>query len=92
MKADGVTGDERLSFINSAHAMLPNGKKGADLFRYLRTLTSSNGDNRRDVVATVFCGVQNRMITQLATDILQQEKRIAKIMGNNQRLLAKHGA
>ncbi|HVM47122.1 MAG TPA: class I SAM-dependent DNA methyltransferase, partial [Candidatus Acidoferrum sp.] len=41
----------------------PNGKKGAGLFRYLRTLTSSNGDNRRDVVATVFRGVQNRMVS-----------------------------
>src|SRR5262245_56064341 len=30
-------------------------------FRYMRTLTSSNGDNRRDVIATVFKGVDNRM-------------------------------
>lgn len=41
--------------------MLPNCKKGPGLFRYLRTLTSSNGDNRRDVIATVFQGVDNRM-------------------------------
>jgi hypothetical protein len=30
-------------------------------FAYLRGLSSSNGDNRRDVIATVFKGVDNRM-------------------------------
>ncbi len=60
-KADGVTGDELLAFINNEETTLPNGKKGAGLFYYLRNLTSSNGDDRRDVVATVFKGIQNRM-------------------------------
>lgn len=60
-KADGITGDELLAFINSEETTLPNGERGAGLFRYLRTLTSSNGDNRRDVIATVFKGVDNRM-------------------------------
>ena len=41
--------------------MRPDGKKGPGLFAYLRTLSSSNGDNRRDVIATVFKGVDNRM-------------------------------
>lgn len=59
---EGLTGDELLAFINQEEAILPTGKKGAGLFRYLRQLTSSNGDNRRDVIATVFRGVQNRMI------------------------------
>ena len=36
-------------------------KKGPGLFAYLRSLTSSNGDDRRDVIATVFRGVDNRM-------------------------------
>ena len=62
-KSDGITGDELLAFINQEECTLPNGKKGAGLFRYLRTLTSSNGDNRRDVIATVFRGVQNRMVS-----------------------------
>lgn len=62
-KSDGITGDELLAFINNEETTLPNGRKGAGLFRYLRTLTSSNGDNRRDVVATVFRGVQNRMLS-----------------------------
>ncbi len=57
----GITGDELLSFINQDEATLPNGKRGPGLFAYLRSLTSSNGDNRRDVIATVFRGVDNRM-------------------------------
>ncbi|WP_292420257.1 N-6 DNA methylase [Mesorhizobium sp.] len=57
----GITGDELLSFINSDEAVRADGKKGPGLFAYLRSLTSSNGDNRRDVIATVFKGVDNRM-------------------------------
>ena len=57
----GVTGDELLTFINQDEAVRPDGKRGPGLFAYLRSLTSSNGDDRRDVVATVFRGVDNRM-------------------------------
>ena len=72
-KSDGITGDELLVFINQEECTLPNGKKGAGLFRYLRTLTSSNGDNRRDVVATVFRGVQNRMVSgYLLRDVINK--------------------
>src|SRR2546421_1280902 len=60
-KSDGITGDELLAFINNEETTRPDGKRGVGLFRYLRTLTSSNGDDRRDVIATVFRGVQNRM-------------------------------
>jgi type I restriction enzyme M protein len=64
-KPDGITGDELLAFINNEEATLPNGRKGAGLFRHLRTLTSSDSagvaDTRRDVIATVFKGVDNRM-------------------------------
>jgi type I restriction enzyme M protein len=59
--AQGITGDELLSFINSDEAVREDGKKGPGLFAYLRSLSSSNGDNRRDVIATVFKGVDNRM-------------------------------
>ena len=66
-------GDELLAFINQEECTLPNGKKGAGLFRYLRTLTSSNGDNRRDVIATVFRGVQNRMVSgYLLRDVINK--------------------
>jgi type I restriction enzyme M protein len=57
----GITGDELLAFVNNEETTRPDGRKGAGLFRYLRTLTSSNGDDRRDVIATVFKGVDNRM-------------------------------
>lgn len=57
----GMTGDELLKFINSDEAVCPDGKKGPGLFAYLRSLSSSNGDNRRDVIATVFKSVDNRM-------------------------------
>ena len=60
-KSDGITGDELLAFINNEETTRPDGKKSAGLFRYLRTLTSSNGDDRRDVIATVFKGVDSRM-------------------------------
>lgn len=57
----GITGDELLAFINNDEAVRSDGKKGPGLFAYLRGLSSSNGDNRRDVIATVFKGVDNRM-------------------------------
>jgi type I restriction-modification system DNA methylase subunit len=76
-KSDGITGDELLSFINSEEASLPNGKKGPGLFRYLRLLTSSDSagvaDTRRDVIATVFKGVQNRMVSgYLLRDVINK--------------------
>jgi type I restriction enzyme M protein len=57
----GITGDELLAFINQDEAMRPDERRGPGLFAYLRSLTSSNGDDRRDVIATVFRGVDNRM-------------------------------
>lgn len=59
--SQGITGDELLSFINAEEAVRADGKKGPGLFAYLRSLSSSNGDDRRDVIATVFKGVDNRM-------------------------------
>lgn len=57
----GITGDELLAFINNDEAIRPDGTRGPGLFAYLRSLSSTNGDNRRDVIATVFRGVDNRM-------------------------------
>jgi type I restriction enzyme M protein len=56
-----ITGDELLAFINQDETIRPDGSRGPGLFAYLRALSSSNGDNRRDVIATVFRGVDNRM-------------------------------
>jgi type I restriction enzyme M protein len=57
----GITGDELLAFINQDETVLPDGTRGAGLFAYLRNLSSAEGDDRRDVIATVFRGVDNRM-------------------------------
>jgi type I restriction enzyme M protein len=57
----GVTGDELLAFINHEECTRPDGSRGPGLFACLRSLASSNGDDRRDVIATVFRGVDNRM-------------------------------
>ncbi len=57
----GMTGEELLAFIGQDEAIGPDGKHGAGLFAYLRGLTSANGDTRRDVIARVFDGVDNRM-------------------------------
>src|SRR5499427_9048231 len=61
-KAEGITGDELISFVNNEEAVRPDGTKGAGLFAYLRALQGSNGGDRRDVIATVFKGTINRMI------------------------------
>jgi type I restriction enzyme M protein len=72
-RSDGITGDELLAFINNEETARPDGKKGPGLFRYLRTLTSSNGDDKRDVIATVFKGVQNRMVSgYLLRDVINK--------------------
>ena len=57
----GITGDDLIAFVNQDEAVGPDGKRGPGLFAYLRKLTSANGDSRRDVIATVFKGVDNRM-------------------------------
>lgn len=73
-KSDGITGDELLGFINQDRDVArPDGTRGAGLFAYLRVLTATNGDRRRDVIATVFKGVQNRMINgYLLRDLLNK--------------------
>ncbi|MCA9048196.1 MAG: N-6 DNA methylase, partial [Planctomycetaceae bacterium] len=59
----GISGDELIAFVNQEEAVRPDGKKGPGLLAYLRSLQSTNGDRRRDVIATVFDGVINRMIS-----------------------------
>lgn len=72
-RPDGVNGDELLTFINADECVRPDGTRGPGLFAYLRSLESSNGDDRRDVIATVFRGVDNRMKSgYLLRDILNK--------------------
>ena len=72
----GMTGPELIAFINQEEAVRPDGKKGAGLFAYLRSLQSTNGD-RRDVIAKVFEGTVNRMINgYLLRDVVNKVNEI----------------
>ncbi|MCX7428964.1 MAG: class I SAM-dependent DNA methyltransferase [Planctomycetia bacterium] len=62
-KKDGVTGEELIRFINNDEAVRPDGNRGPGLFACLRSLQGRNGDGRRDVIANVFRGVTNRMVS-----------------------------
>ncbi len=61
--ADGITGDDLMNFINNDDAVLPTGKRGPGLFAYLKSLRGENGGDRRDVIAHVFEGTLNRMVS-----------------------------
>jgi len=55
-------GRDLLAFINADEAIRPDGSRGPGLFAHLRGLRGMNGGrDRRDVIATVFRGVTNRM-------------------------------
>lgn len=58
----GITGPDLLKFLTADEAERPDGTKGPGLFAYLRNLRGDNGRrDRKDVVATVFRGLSNRM-------------------------------
>ena len=61
--ANGLTGDDLIAFINNDEALRPDGKRGPGLFTYLKNLTGENGGDRRDVIANVFRGTLNRMVS-----------------------------
>lgn len=73
-KEDGITGDELLAFIGQEIAVLPDGSTGRGLFTYLRGLASDGQKgSQREVIANVFRGVQNRMVSgYLLRDILNK--------------------
>lgn len=58
----GITGPDLLRFLTAEETALPDGSKGPGLFTYLKGLRGANGRrDRKDVVATVFRGLTNRM-------------------------------
>jgi type I restriction enzyme M protein len=73
-REDGVTGEELLSFINQDETMRPDGQRGKGLFAYLRGLAGEGEKgSQREVVANVFKGVQNRMVSGfLLRDIINK--------------------
>lgn len=61
---DGITGPDLLRFVMAEEAIRPDGTNGPGLFTYLRSLRGRNGGrDRRDVIATAFRGLTNRMET-----------------------------
>jgi type I restriction enzyme M protein len=74
---NGITGDELIAFINNDEAMRPDGTRGQGLFAYLRSLQSEQPGDRRAVIANVFHGVSNRMVSgYLLRDLLNKVNNI----------------
>jgi type I restriction enzyme M protein len=61
--SNGLTGDDLIAFINNDEALRPDGRRGAGLFAYLKNLSGEDGGDRRDVIANVFRGTLNRMVS-----------------------------
>lgn len=60
-KDKNLTGDDLLAFITNEKAVAADGNEKTGLFYYLKSLQSETGSERKDVIATVFKGVTNRM-------------------------------
>ena len=73
-KEGSITGDELISFVNNDSTVRPDGTEGAGLFAYLKELQGENGKmDRRDVIATVFSGLHNRMLNgYLLRDVIDK--------------------
>ena len=68
-----LTGDDLLAFINNEKVLLADGNEVSGLLYFLRGLQSESGKERRDVIATVFKGVTNRMINgYLMRDVINK--------------------
>tara|TARA_R110001599_G_scaffold58603_1_gene162049 strand:+ start:5819 stop:7399 length:1581 start_codon:yes stop_codon:yes gene_type:complete len=61
-KDTNLTGDDFLNFIGNEKVTLSDGVERTGLFYYLRSLQSETGTERKDVIATSFKGINNRMI------------------------------
>ncbi len=68
-----LTGDDLLSFVNNEKVKLLDGEERIGLLYYFRGLQSETGTERKDVIATVFRGVTNRMINgYLLRDVINK--------------------
>ena len=76
-KPDGITGDELVSFINNDETTRPDGTKGVGLLTYLRSLEGTNSKNGRNVISSVFRGINNRMLNgYLLRDVINKVNEI----------------
>ncbi|WP_153162734.1 class I SAM-dependent DNA methyltransferase [Zoogloea sp. 1C4] len=71
---DGISGDELLAFIGQETTRRADGSTGKGLFAYLRGLAGEGEKgSQREVIANVFKGVQNRMVSgYLLRDIINK--------------------
>jgi type I restriction enzyme M protein len=60
-REDGITGPELIAFVNHEEATRSDGTHGPGLLAYLRGLAWFGANDRRDVIASVYAGVINRM-------------------------------
>lgn len=72
-KDKNLTGDDLIAFSGNEKVKLADGVERTGLFYYLRCLQSETGTERKDVIATVFKGVTNRMINgYLLRDVINK--------------------
>jgi len=73
-REDGMTGDELLAFIGQEQTYRADGSRGQGLFAYLHNLAGQGEKgSQREVIANVFMGVQNRMVSgYLLRDIVNK--------------------
>jgi type I restriction enzyme M protein len=73
-REDGINGDELLDFIGLEYTHRADGSMGQGLFAYLRNLAGEGAKgSQREVIANVFKGVQNRMVSgYLLRDIVNK--------------------
>lgn len=60
---NNISDDEFIEFIGSDEAIRPDRTRGKGLFSYLRSLKGENGGERRELIATVFDDIENKMIS-----------------------------
>jgi type I restriction enzyme M protein len=77
-RPEGITGSELIAFVNNDETIRPDGTRGVGLFAYLRGLQAvADAPDRRDVIATVFRGVVNRMVNgYLLRDVINKVNEI----------------
>ena len=64
-KAEGITGDDLIGFVNNEEAIRPDGTKGAGLFAYLRSLQGANGGDRLSIAD---CSHSRELMASLPTN------------------------
>ncbi len=69
----GISGEALIAFINQDSCTRPDNSTGPGLFKYLRGLQGTGEGDRRDVIANVFLGTSNRMISgYLLRDVINK--------------------